>query len=1114
MSFTHLQVKSGYSLMQSTNTVERLVKRASELQFEALALTDKHNLYGAIQFYQACEEHGIKPILGMTVNVVDQKEEEQCIVLAKNIAGYKQLCQISTYINRNKKQCIERDKFQSFVEDLICILQVSKGTFHSILANQTYDDANDYVYNWQKLFQQGDFYLGIEDHGLAQDRAVYETLKSFSNTFNIPVVASNDVRYIHEQDEQVYACLLAMKDGKNWTGREDTVALRNRHLRTTDEMNHLFAEKFPEAINNTKIIKQKCNVIFDFNQRLMPSFPVPETYNAASFLHKVCWENIENKYEKVTSEMKERLTYELNIIQSMGFSDYFLIVWDFVAFAKKSGILVGPGRGSAAGSLIAYVLGITEVDPIKYELLFERFLNPERQTMPDIDVDFSDHRREEVIDYVREKYGEDHVAQIITFGTFGVRSLLRELFKVMQIDDNDARFILSKTSTQTGKTIKEFVKQSDDLANYIKQSKQLRTLFNIAHKLEGLPRHMSTHAAGVVISEQPLIEHIPLTLGSNNMLITQYPMDDLEAVGLLKMDFLGLRNLTLLERIIQSINYSRKDTLSLSTIPTDNQKTYNLLQQGQTNGVFQLESQGMRQVLTRLKPTVFEDIVAANALFRPGPMDYIPAYIDRKHKREKVTYIHPDVLPILEKTYGVPVYQEQLMQIIHTFTNYSLGAADTFRRIISKQHGDNINEYKERFIKDSIRNGYDRFIAKQAFDLIHTFSKYGFNRSHAVAYSKISYQLAYLKSNYPAHFFVELLSSVTNQQEKIYAYIKEARSLHIKVNPPSINKSIGKYIVEQNNIRMGLLSIKGIGFQTVKEIIRARNQQPFKDLFDFCLRVPLNKINRRTIELLILAGAFDETYSNRASLIASIDQAMEQGLLFKEFSEQSSLLQDAIELKASYTNMEDFSTVKKLNDEKELLGLYISSHPLAEYRELLTETNYVTIEKATEMLGVSGVKSVGIIQSIKTIRTKRGDPMAFLTVGDETTDIDVVVFPELFRKTKKWLNEEETIILNGKIERRNNRIQYVQEHLGLFDEQELKETRQRLFIRVTKDSSKNALEVIREISSEFKGNIPVFIYDDMKKTTYKLAEKYYIHPSNACIQAFKSHFGNNNIVLN
>ncbi|WP_077327455.1 DNA polymerase III subunit alpha [Virgibacillus siamensis] len=1115
MSFTHLQVHSGYSIMNSTITVERLAEQVKKLGMDSVALTDDHVLYGAVQFYKACLKTGIKPIIGMTINVKESTGSiSECILLAKNNHGYKNLMQISTLINLTDIKSMETSALAPHVSGLICILPATNKHLSDLLQNLTHDEVNDYLESEWGMFAFDDFYIGVQDHGLERDRKVNTSLQVFHKGYGIQVTAVNNVWYLDEKDSVAFDCLQAMKNGKGWMLRNPEPEIQQHHLRSESEMMQVFAD-WPNVLKTTAEIKKKCNVSFDFEHKTLPAYPVPAHQDAHTYLTDICRGNLHKKYNVVTDEIENRLTYELKIIKSMGFSDYFLIVWDFIAYAKEQHIMVGPGRGSAAGSLVAYVLGITEVDPIQYELLFERFLNPERITMPDIDVDFSDHRRDEVIAYVREKYGDANVAQIITFGTFAARSLIRELIKTMGIEQQEAHYLLKDIPSQSRKSIVELVKDSRELQEYVQQSRKLKALLKVAAKLEGLPRHISTHAAGVVISDKPLVGDVPLTEGAAETNLTQFSMNDLESIGLLKMDFLGLRNLTLLERILKTIAYQMKKTIGLQDIPDNDEAAYNLLQEGKTNGIFQLESQGMKRVLRNLEPTRFEDIVAVNALYRPGPMEHIPEYIERKHGNAAVTYPHPDLESILGKTYGVLVYQEQIMQIANKLAGFTLGEADILRRAVSKKQQQMMDELKEKFIVGCSDKGYSVQVAEEIFQWIVKFSNYGFNRSHAVAYSKISYQLAYLKAHYPRAFFAELLSSAGNQQDKLHLYMTELREMGIQLLPPSINKSFGKYSVEAEGIRMGLLSIKGIGNNVVKELIRARKDGPFKSLFDLCLRVSLKTVNRSALETIIMAGAFDQIYNNRASLLASIDRALEQGELFKEFTDQSSLFQDGLDLEGSYIEMEDFSQMKKLTDEKGLLGIYISSHPLKKFREILSMNNYVSMKEAQQMIGRKNIKSAGIIQSIKVIRTKRGESMAFVTVGDETGEMEGVIFPDVYREVNPWLSEEKIITLSGKIEARNNKIQWLMSNLDVFQKEawEPDQTR-RLFIKLTGQDSEKAFKVIKHIASKYRGNIPIIVYNPQSKQTYKLSMAYSIQSTDGCLRLFRNHFGNENVVLN
>ncbi len=1105
MDFSHLQVRSGYSLMKSTIHISQLVEKAGELGYESLALTDDAVFHGAVPFYQACVAKGIKPILGMAVELED--ERLPCILLAQNNQGYQQLLKLSTALQLEETQSTTMEQLDGFVEDVTGIIPITKNCLESF----PFERLAGLFKQCQQLFSQDAFYLGI-DCSIGES-AHLEDWKRFSKTTTIPAVAVSNVRYLREGDRHAYDVLLSMRNGEKWapeTKHDDTADF----LKSKQELRNAF-QFWPEALEKTGEIAAECNVELQLDGRMLPSYPVPGEGSADEYLTKLCYDFIFDKYGHVSEQVKQRLDYELEVINSMQFSDYFLIVWDFIRFAKQNGIMVGPGRGSAAGSLVAYVLGITEVDPVKYDLLFERFLNPERVSMPDIDIDFSDTRREEVIQYVKNKYGPDHVAQIITYGTFAARSLIRELIKTLQIDQQDAAFILKEIPQHTSQSISDIVKASEPIVNYAKQSPKLQVLFKVASRLEGLPRHISTHAAGIVISEEPLVRHVPLIAGHNGVALTQFAMKELEAIGLLKMDFLGLRNLSLLERITESIERKEKLEIDLKDIPLDDEAAFQLLRRGQTNGIFQLESKGMQSVLLDLQPTSFEDVVAVNALYRPGPMQYISVYVNRKHNRESIEYPHPDLKPILEKTYGVLVYQEQIMQIANKMAGFSLGQADILRRAVSKKQHGIMQEQEQAFLKGCLANGYDQKAARQIFDWIVRFSNYGFNRSHAVAYSMISYQLAYLKAHFPAHFMAEIMGAAAGHQEKIQLYINEAKQLGIKVLPPSINRSFGRFHVENSHIRMGMLSIKGVGGQAVREIVQGRkNNGPYKNLFDFCMRVSLKTVNRSVIESLILAGAFDESNANRASLLGTVDQAMEQAELFGEFGDQPSLFQNSLELDVNYKETEDFSDMQKLTFEKEVLGIYISSHPLAKYREKLRSAGYMLLEDSVDFAGKNNLKAGAVVQELKKIRTKRGDPMAFMTMGDEKAQMEAVIFPELYRQVSPWLEEESIILVKGKVELRNDRWQWLLSEILPFDEEQLEVSGQRrLFLKVEEHNEEQVLSQIRKVADIFPGSSPVIIYHAGRKKTYQLSSSYCMQINKKSLDNLYQLLGKENVVV-
>ena len=1110
MRFTHLQVRSGYSFYESTMTVDKLVAQAKHLNSSALALTDESVLYGAISFYQNCKQNGIKPIIGMqvTIEIEELQHSISAVLLAKNNEGYQHLIALSTSLQLGNTCNLEL--LEKYQENLFCILSSSVLSMRQMINQHAYA-ALEQVYEILTTYiAANNLYLGIEYYKEIDTAYFVEKVNAVEVNTSFSLVAHHDARYIEQSDQLSYDCLQAMKQGRKWQPSQDQVIRGEHHLRSNEEMQKLY-QNLPHLIEANEHIVKQCSVQLDFNQRLLPAFPVPKDESASEYLKTLCFDLLKYRYEEGNQVAQKRLEYELSIIDELEFSDYFLIVQDFVQFAKEQHIVVGPGRGSAAGSIVAYVLGITNVDPLKYDLLFERFLNPERVSMPDIDIDFSDVRREEIIEYIREKYGEEHVSQIITFGTFQARSLMRELMKVMEIDDKDQAYILKHITLPADQPLAKMVQASPDFAEYIKTSNILRALFKIAITLEGLPRHMSTHAAGVVIGKENLLADVPLTKGSTDSYLTQYAMNELEAIGLLKMDILGLRNLTLIERIVQTIRSAEKISVNVESLPENDKTTFALLQKGKTNGVFQLESAGMKQVLTRLKPTSLADIIALNALYRPGPMDQIPTYINRKHGKEDIVYLHPDLQSILEPTYGVLVYQEQIMQVAHQFAGLSLGQADLLRRAISDKNHALIQEQKATFVQGCIDKNYPEAIAEEIFSWIHKFADYGFNKSHSVAYSKISYQLSYLKAHYPAYFFAQLFGTAMNDAVKLRTYMREANELGIQMLPPSLNQSFAYFRVEGSHIRTGLMAIKGIGYETVRQIVDTRKAGgAFANLFDFCLR--MKKVKRKTIETLILAGVFDETYENRASLLASIDQAIDYADLF---GDQHELFPPEIEMKPNYVAIEDFTKVKKLQDEKDLLQMYVTRHPLQEYRNRLKRSGYTAVSKVAELPENKTVQMMTLLQSMRKIRTKRGDSMAFLDIGDETGDLDAVLFPQQFREVSAILQEESFIALKGKVSIRQGQKQLIINQIKPVEMADIPHyLKAHLFIRITtniKESS--ALQFLEKATRLYPGEHVVFVYHEADKRTYKLGERYNLANNQEMISYLQSYFGKENVVF-
>lgn len=1110
MTFTHLQVRSGYSFYESTMTVDKLVARAKQLNSSALALTDEGVLYGAISFYQTCKRNGIKPLIGMqvTVEIEELQHSVSAVLLAQNNEGYQNLIALSTSIQLGNPCNLEL--LGKYREGLFCVLSSSKLSMHQMISQEAYAALEGLYEALAAYLPVDNLYLGMEYYKEIDAPSLIEEVKAIETNTSFSLTAHHDVRYAEQTDRLSYDCLQAMKQGEKWAPSSEQVIRGEHHLRSNEEMQKLYQE-VPHLLEANEHIVQQCSVQLDFNQRLLPAYPVPGDESAGEYLKTMCYDLLKDRYERDNEAARERLEYELSIIDELEFSDYFLIVQDFVQFAKEQQIVVGPGRGSAAGSIVAYVLGITNVDPLKYDLLFERFLNPERVSMPDIDIDFSDVRREEIIDYIREKYGEEHVAQIITFGTFQARSLMRELMKVMEIDDRDQAYILKHITLPADQPLARCVQASPDFAEYIKTSNILRALFKIAVTLEGLPRHMSTHAAGIVIGKENLLADVPLTKGSTDSYLTQYAMNELEAIGLLKMDILGLRNLTLIERIVQTIRTVEKIAIDVESLPENDETTFALLQKGKTNGVFQLESAGMKQVLTRLQPTSLADIIALNALYRPGPMDQIPTYINRKHGIEEITYLHSDLKSILEPTYGVLVYQEQIMQVAHQFAGLSLGQADLLRRAISDKNHELIQEQKATFVQGCMDKNYPTAIAEEVFSWIYKFADYGFNKSHSVAYSKISYQLSYLKAHYPAYFFAQLFGTALNDAIKLRTYMREANELGIQMLPPSLNRSFAYFRVEDSHIRTGLMAIKGVGYETIRQIVDTRRAGgAFANLFDFCLR--MKKFKRKTIETLILAGVFDETYDNRASLLASIDQAMDYAELF---GDQHELFPPEIEMKPNYVEIEDFTKIKRLQDEKDLLQMYVTRHPLQEYRPRLSRSGYTAISKVTELAENKTIQMMTLLQSMRKIRTKRGESMAFLDIGDETGDLDAVLFPQQFRQVSAILQEDSFIALKGKVSIKQGKKQLIINEIKPVELSDIQHyLKAHLFIRITENFQENtALQFLEKAARLYPGEHVVFVYHEADKRTYKLSERYNLADDKEMMTFLQSYFGDGNVVF-
>ncbi|MCF6408756.1 DNA polymerase III subunit alpha [Pseudalkalibacillus salsuginis] len=1121
MGFVHLHVHSEYSLLESACRIDRLTERAKEVGMHALALTDRNVMYGILPFYTSCVEKGIKPILGLEADLQFTSDTDsspaKLLLYAKDKMGYRQLIKLSSMLQtyEGKQQpALRLSDIHKFKEGLLVISTGLNGIIQRFL--QTDRQIADQICRKMKQSFGKDFYLGIEDHGIGKEKELNLNISQLSKQTDVPIVVTNDIHYIEKGDANAFEALRAIKLGTKLNdGDHERYPTDGYYFKSGSEMESHFAH-IPEAIQNTREIAEKCSVELEFGNPILPQYPLPPEESSGTFLRRLCKKGVHERYGNPSNKVVDRLDYELKIIEEMGFNDYFLIVWDFMKYARENKIMTGPGRGSAAGSLVAYVLYITQVDPIEKELLFERFLNPERVTMPDIDIDFPDTKRDAVIEYVSNKYGKDRVAQIITFGTLAAKAAVRDVGRVLNLDNRLVDKVAKQIPSRPGITLEKAITESPLLKKTLEQSQEAQTLWNISKTIEGLPRHSSTHAAGIIISRDPLHEVVPTQSGSEFLDLTQYTMDGLEEIGLLKMDFLGLRNLTLLENITASIKKSTGEEIILNELEFDDDKTYQLLSQGDTTGIFQLESDGMRKVLRKLKPTEFEDIVAVNALYRPGPMENIPTYIERKHMETQVNYPHPVLEPILNKTYGVIVYQEQIMQIASAMAGFSLGEADLLRRAVSKKKADVLHEQRKFFVDGAIRKGYDADSANDIYDLIVRFANYGFNRSHAVAYSVIAYQLAYLKANYPLYFLAELLSSTVGNQGKTTAYLSEARQKGIEVLPPSINSSDAGFTVENGGLRLGFLVIKNVGLRAIRAILNERRKGPYQDVFDLCRRVSLKTLNKRSLESLILAGCLDEFSNNRAQLLANLDMAIDYGSKIQKAEEEGQIDLFEADDHSDKPVMEDvppFQDKENLQFEYEVLGFYLTGHPLEEFNSLLDVYNRKQIGEIDNdgqhiRLGV-------LVTKAKLIKTKKGDWMAFVQLSDETGKIEGIVFPKAYQKNPDLYQEGRLLFVEGKVENSEGLKVIIEKAADIQMLPNPGEKKNRsLFLKVEPSQQESGvLHHIKKIVLQYPGNTDVILYYEQRRKTVKLSNEFCIDPTQECIVKFESLLGTENVVL-
>ena len=1112
--FVHLHVHTEYSLLDGANRIEELLNRTKELGMDSIAITDHGAMFGVIDFYKEATKRGIKPILGCEVYVAtglytdkDPKDKSQyhLVLLAENNTGYLNLIKIVSegYVNGfYYKPRVDHQVLKKYSEGIIGLSACLGGEVQQKLLNGDISGAKDTALLYKDIFGENNYFLELQDHGMREQKLVNRELIQLSEETGIPLVATNDVHYLRKEDAVVHDVLLCIQTGKT-IDEEDRMKFPTNefYLKSYEEM----AELFPnEALENTVKISERCNVDIEFGNLHLPKYEIPEGYTNVEYLKKLCVEGLKDRYIEITNEIEERFYFEFNTIVEMGYVDYFLIVWDFIKYAKDNGIMVGPGRGSAAGSIVSYALGIIDIDPLKYNLIFERFLNPERVTMPDIDVDFCYERREEVIEYVVKKYGEDRVAQIATFGTMAARGAIRDVGRAINMPYGDVDFIAKQVPTEIGMTIEKALDVNKTLRLSYEDREEIKKLIDLAIAVEGLPRHTSTHAAGVVISKEPITKYVPLSK-NNDSITTQFNMTELEELGLLKMDFLGLRTLTVIRDAINLIEENHGIKIDFSDFEYDDPNVYKLFSKAETLGIFQFESAGMRNFLKELKPTEFENIIAANSLFRPGPMNQIPKFVESKNDPTKVEYLHPALKPILDVTYGCIVYQEQVMQIVRDIGGFSMGRADLVRRAMSKKKMDVMEEERKHFIygqvnedgeveiPGTIRNGVDERSANKIYDEMIDFAKYAFNKSHSAAYAVIAYRTAWLKYYYPVEFMAALISSIMGDTNSVSLYIQECKRLKIDILPPDVNESYDKFTVSNGKIRFGLSAVKNVGTNLIKVIIKAREDGSFNSFTDFCQRIEKldpQAMNKRAIESLIKCDAMSSLGGNRAQLLAVFDKIMDgvHNDNKRNIEGQVSLF-DSIYTEIeedNLPNLREFAQKTLLTMEKEILGIYISGHPLAPYEDELKAVSNITTTELFQMTeGVDGevsnidlidgknVTIGGIIVFIKNKITKNNNMMAFVTIEDLLGSIEVIVFPKTYDRYLKHINEDNIVVVQGKVSLRE------EEEPKIICEKitPLKSFKSgKLYIKISSEKSLNTFDKLKRIFAKYSGDSPVYIY--------------------------------------
>lgn len=1152
MTFTHLHVHTEYSLLDGAARIKDLIVRVKELGMDAVAITDHGAMFGVVDFYKEAKKNGIKPILGCEVytaarsmqdkDVEKDKRQGHLVLLARNNTGYKNLMKIVSagYIDGfYYKPRVDHDLLRKYSEGLIALSACLAGEIQWRLLNRDYEGAKKEALTLLDIFGENNFYLELQNQGLEEELQILPDMKRLREETGIPFAATNDVHYVKQMDAAAHDVLLCIQTLKT-VDDENRMRFPNDqfYLKSEREMEQLFAD-IPEAVENTKKIADRCNVDLQFGQIHLPEFKSPDGKTNEAYLRELCDEGMIERYGEITIELQDRLSYELDTIIAMGYVEYFLIVWDFINYAKKNGIMVGPGRGSAAGSIVAYALKITDIDPIRHGLIFERFLNPERISMPDIDIDFCYERRQEVIEYVIEKYGADKVAQIITFGTMKAKAAVRDVGRAMNMSYSEVDSIAKAIPFDLKMTIDKALDVNQELKASYENDKRVRELLDTARFLEGMPRHASTHAAGVVISKESINEYVPLYLADKGV-CTQFAMGTIEELGLLKMDFLGLRTLTLIRDALDLIKKNRGINLDLTKLTYDDPATFELIGSGNTQGVFQLESGGMTQFLKNLKPDCFEDIVAANALYRPGPMASIPTYIENKKNPAGIVYIDKSLEPILSVTYGCLIYQEQVMKIVRDLAGYTYGRSDLVRRAMSKKKMDVMLKEQEYFIygkeggdgsieiRGCVRNGIPQEAAKEIYNQMISFAEYAFNKSHAAAYAMIAYQTAYLKTYYTVEFMAALMTSVTGESSQIAKYIHNCRDMKIEVLPPDINESYKNFTVKDGKIRFGLLGVKNVGEGVIDAIIKAREEKGLpKDIFQFINNIDIHEVNKKAIESLIKAGAFDCLNENRAQHMSVYESLIEsaQNNFRKNLEGQLSLFQmnaesmNGTDISGKMPDVANFSKDMLMAMEKEMLGIYLTGHPLADYEDKISRISTITSENLASAGENSDIQDgmmvtmAGMINSKKTLLTKKNKMMAFVQLEDLFGTTEVIVFPNVYERALNLLNNDAVIVVRGTI--------------SFKEEEEPKLLADKIFdinafnggpvngtVRLTIPEELEealCLTEIRNIITEHKGDTPVIITVEASNKKYRTNPDLWCDPCESFVSKISDLIGEENI---